>query len=71
MKTIHEWIQLLPEPYKTQANIALMNVPYAESNTLVKNLNSALLQGFIWAASEQGLEYWSNFYHNKPKTTLF
>ena len=54
-KTIKEWLQELPEPYKGQA------LQHAHSGHLereVPNLRQALLCAFSWDSSPEGHKYW-------------
>ncbi len=60
MKTITQWLQSLPEPYRSQAlnqpeNIQFEGFPHSR---LVKDLHEALNVAFLWADTEQGSEYW-------------
>lgn len=62
MKTIREWLEELPEPYRTQALENMKNdkpptnpdEPPVTGNTL----DSALEEAFIWYKSPQNRTYW-------------
>lgn len=52
MKTILEWYQELPEPYRTQA------IENCDKNAEVKSMWEAISGGFFWESTEQGWKYW-------------
>ena len=60
MKTIKQWLQTLPLPYREQS---LKNLNKKEGSKKVKSLGSALLWAFDWEMSEQGLSYWIEAEH--------
>lgn len=63
MKSIREWLELLPEPYKGQA---LTNSGGKESLDLEENtLFDALASAFIWNESAEGEEYWRTLAEDK------
>lgn len=63
MKTIREWLELLPEPYEGQA---LTNSVGKESLDLEENtLFDALVSAFIWNESAEGEEYWRTLAEDK------
>lgn len=63
MKTIREWLELLPEPYKGQA---LTHSSGKESLDLEENtLFDALASAFIWNESAEGEEYWRTVAEDK------
>jgi len=67
MKTIKEWLEQLPEPYRKQA---LQNLDPAETHTLREDMSSALDIAFLWKPSPEGWRYWEELAHeyaNKPK----
>lgn len=71
-KAIYKWIEEMPQPYKTQAERSLFSCELADRNTLVGSLKSALLRGFIWGSTEQGIKYWENIYQGVyPVNPLF
>lgn len=57
MKTIKEWLETLPEPYREQAlnNSKEMNITL---NSKVERLTSAISFSFIWSNSPEGFDYW-------------
>ena len=56
MKTIKEWLEELPEPYRSQA---LENAEKEKSlEGLEPSLGQALLAGFRWSNTNQGHAYW-------------
>lgn len=69
MKTIREWLEELPEPYRTQA---IDNYENPECNMyksedctisepIPKNLVDAISEAFIWCDTPEGFNYWVNF----------
>lgn len=60
-KTIKQWFETLPEPYRTQAlnnaNIFLLD----QEET---NMEDAFYNGFFWAFSPEGYDYWEEFINN-------
>lgn len=58
-KTIYEWLQDLPQPYKREA---VTNLTLDNAERLENNLPNALLKAFDWEKSPQGFEYWT-YYH--------
>jgi len=68
MKTVQEWFQELPEPYRTQAlNNSLKGNLMAE----VDSLEMALGCRFSFRGSKEGKEYWRLFmletFYKKPE----
>ena len=55
MKTIIDYLNTLPEPYKTQA---INNTGDKNLNRKVKSLNEALMSAFPWQGSPEGYRYW-------------
>lgn len=53
MKTIKQWLEELPEPYRTQA---LENY----ENNKVQSLSFALINAFEWYDTPEGIEYWAD-----------
>lgn len=56
-KTIKEWLQELPEPYRTEA---LKNCDTPDLNT--DCLTSALVSAFSFIRTKQGYNYWEFLY---------
>ncbi len=65
-KTIREWLNELPEPYRTQALANENNDIKIEGtfNDLVDKQSEAVLWGFEWGVSPEGDNYW-NAVHDK------
>ena len=65
MKTIEQWFNELPEPYRSQALENTLN-QFGKKRLKVHKLNirEALSSGFIWndTPKKQGHNYWYNFY---------
>lgn len=61
MKTIREWLNELPEPYRTQA---LNNTTKYNLDKEKKSLSDALLGAFFWFDSPEHFSYWGNL-HDK------
>ena len=59
MKTIREWLEELPEPYRTQA---INNTSESVLMVEEESLSEAVTGAFSWWDSPEGLEYWSDFY---------
>jgi len=59
MKTILEWLQELPEPYRSEA---IDNVVKAKRTQKRDSLEDALLSAFSWEETKQGWEYWDNLH---------
>lgn len=57
-KTIREWFETFPEPYRTQA---IENTRERSLNTKAPSAIEALSLGFVWSSSQQGLGYWLKF----------
>ena len=58
-KTIKEWLETLPEPYRSEA---LSN---SDSEQLIKEIESvslAIRGAFIWKDSKEGQGYWEQVY---------
>lgn len=68
-KTIEQWFNELPEPYRSQALENTLN-QFGEKigKKMLKipapNVGFALFAGFLWVDTpkEQGFDYWLNFY---------
>ena len=59
MKTIEEWLDQLPEPYRSQA----INSSIKETLNLRCDTARAALSGaFVWADSKEGRHYWKEFF---------
>ena len=71
MKTIRQWLEELPEPYKS---VALRNAEDDVSRAIddnVEHMSVALSRGFIWRESPEGSAFWrSVFYHYLTSTPL-
>lgn len=60
-RTAPEWYSLLPEEYRLKA---LKNLKHAKNTRTFTSLHDAIGQGFIWAGSKQGSEYWRKVYED-------
>lgn len=58
-KTIEQWFQELPEPYRTKA---LENCKSPNDNEVVETLSIAIAVGFLWQDTPEGEEYWHDVY---------
>lgn len=57
MKTIREWLELLPEPYKGQA---LENADSPDTLYLVTgDVAEAISAAFVWEHTPEGYAYWA------------
>ncbi len=63
-KTIQEWFNMFPEPYKTQVFMYANkhNNPEERLSRKAHNAFHALDRGFTWANTQEGHMYWSNLY---------
>ena len=63
MKTIREWLEELPEPYRTQAiyNVIHDDDPVdLDSEFFTDNVAEVICSTFVWSGTEQGIDYWSD-----------
>src|ERR1700712_3743914 len=58
MKTIKEWLEILPEPQKTKAFANINNSNFTLLNSKSSSLTQALMAAFIWSRSNEGEAYW-------------
>lgn len=61
-KTILEWFNELPEPYKSEA-IENMDI---DGSQMDESIYFALLGAFNWKNSKQGFDYWNNLHDSLP-----
>lgn len=59
VKTIRQWFEEFPEPYRKQA---LENTDKEELDENINDAKMALAGGFNWNSSPQGFSYWDKFY---------
>jgi hypothetical protein len=62
-KTLRQWFEMFPEPYRTQAienTIALIGETQLEQTA--QSAADAIECAFNWHESSQGANYWKNFY---------
>lgn len=62
-KTVREWLEELPEPYRSQAIENLVKYPLPRSKCFFKKMEDALLHGFDWDLTPQGFSYWHRVKH--------
>ncbi len=63
MKTIKEWLEELPEPYRSESIENMeAEVDRYTGDRMDSNLKSALFCAFIWVDSPQGTGYWANIF---------
>ena len=55
MKTVKEWLDELPEPYRTQALEQTSNCRLKDTED---TMYSTLMGMFVWSESHEGNEYW-------------
>lgn len=71
MKTIKQWLETLPEPYRGQA---LANLEKEESDHIVSSDCEAVNWAFNWGESPEGFEHWYAVYrhlkHGDPLPVL-
>lgn len=56
--TVREWLEQLPEPYRTQALTQC-----EDGDGLVHSMGRAIIAGITWTSTDQGYVYWSEAYH--------
>lgn len=56
-KTIRQWFEELPEPYRSQAIDNCIDPDRIESSQ-----SAALDLGLDWGSTPQGYDYWEEFY---------
>lgn len=54
-KTIKEWLEMMKEPYKSQA---LINLSPSQIDRTVGSISVALYIGFTWRETPEGHDYW-------------
>ncbi len=59
-KTIKEWLEELPEPYRTQALLNIEN--RSRKNLIMSSLKNALNFAFDWDNSKEGFDYWAKLF---------
>lgn len=64
MKTIREWLEELPEPYRTQAleNCNSMRLSISGLSDIVETSRIAIMSAFHWDSSPEGFHYWDELY---------
>lgn len=58
MKNIVQWLDELPNDISEKAKRNCRLVPYKNGGTKVGSIKSALLHGFIWGSTDEGVNYW-------------
>lgn len=63
MKTIKEWLEELPEPYRSEAIENMESEVDRYTGDRIENcLRGALFGAFIWVDSPQGTVYWAEIF---------
>jgi hypothetical protein len=64
--TYAQWINLLPEPYKSQAwfNIKDQNWSSWSPNGITSEPKDAINYAFVWENTIEGQKYWRQLYDN-------
>lgn len=62
MKNIIQWLDELPYQISEQAKRNCRLIPYKNGGTKVESLKSALLHGFIWGCTDEGVNYWTEVF---------
>ena len=60
-KTIEQWLQELPEPFREQA---MSNMGPNEAEKEVEYISVALGRGFYWHDTDEGWDYWNSLHHH-------
>ena len=64
-KTIEQWFQELPEPYRTQTleNCEKQStIDWNAADATCDKLSDAVALGFLWQDTPEGEEYWQEVY---------
>lgn len=64
-KTTMEWLEQLPEPFKSKA----LHNASDSLDVLQPSLSAAIYNGFDWKQSPEGFAYWSDCHLNCNKLT--
>ena len=59
--TFMQQLEKLPEPYRTQA---IENLVEDNSHIICRSISDAVIRGFNWSDTPQGLHYWADL-HNR------
>ena len=59
MKSIKEWLETLPEPYRSEALSNNENMPNFNSDT-PNDARGAVFSAFVWSVSPQGSTHWQD-----------
>lgn len=67
MKTIKEWLETLPEPYRAQALKNIAEHPFDDKTDLTTPVESLAeaIDSFEWFATEEGHDYWEELYEKQ------
>lgn len=63
-KTILQWLNELKEPVRSEAIENCKNCKPHTGATKEDNIEDALIGGFFWDNTTQGVQYWDNIYCN-------
>ena len=63
MKTIIEYLETLPEPYRTQA-IENCKVFPDTRNDRAESTAAAIIKAFDWSETKQGYGYWQRYWYS-------
>lgn len=71
MKTAKEWLETLPEPYRSQA-LENLNVVrcYPQPDYECIDKSSAIENGFSWRLTIEGYDYWLNAFNKAENGEL-
>lgn len=64
MKSVKQWFEALPEPYKTQA---LNNTQQHRVTRETTALSGAVMIAFEWGKTTEGFDYWDSLYRKIQK----
>lgn len=61
-KLIKEWLEELPEPYRTEA-LDIYHTQWSDADIpSTESLSEALIGAFVWEMTPQGYDYWNNLH---------
>ena len=69
IKTIKQWLEELPEPYRTQALENYQDFFYQDEEP-INYISDAINWAFRWESSKEGYDYWFNFWEKLSKNNL-
>ena len=71
MKTIKQWLEELPEPYRSQSLANMADIKCQAHGVIDpeqkrSSLRGVLMSAFAWSQTPEMFEYWDNLYESLP-----